>query len=151
MLRSGRGNFAEWGAKNRYVLVFCLAQNRSFASLSLHVILNFVPHTAARCCNKQQQKTPRAQQYTSLLIPCGYGKLDAKHHQTTPKPETHITSIERGCAGEKTENRAPNKRIQAAQPPSPATRQHATELSGGICTSMSASCCCCCRSVLLLL
>ena len=36
--------------------------------------------------------------------------------------------------------------------PPPATRQQATQLLDGTCTSMSASCCCCCcRSALLLL
>ena len=46
------------------------------------------------CCKKQQQqKTPRAQQYTSsLVIPCAHGKLNVKHHRTTPKPAIH-TSI----------------------------------------------------------
>ena len=128
-----------------------MAQNRYFASLSLNVILKFVPHTAARWCNKQEQKTPRAQQYTSLLIPCAHGMLNVKHHRTTPKPETHVTSGERSCAGEKIENSAPKKRIQTAQPPPPATRQQATQLLDETCTSMSASRCCCCRSVLLLL
>ena len=54
---------------------------------------------AVLCCKQQQkqqqqqqQKTPRAQQYTSnLLMSCAPGKLNAKHHQTTPKPEIHIT------------------------------------------------------------
>ena len=57
-----------------------------------------MPHTAALCCNKQQRKTPRAQQYTSLLIPCAHGKLDVKHRRTTPKPETHITAVEKEAA-----------------------------------------------------
>ena len=61
------------------------------------------------CCNKRQQKTPRAQQYTSLLIPCAHGKLNVKHHRTTPKRETHITSRGRSCAGEKKENRVNKK------------------------------------------
>ena len=80
--------------------------------------------------------------------------MSSTTYRTTPKPETHITrqvSRERSCAvARKTENRAPEKRIQAAQPPPPATRRQATQLLGGTCTSMSASCCCCCRSVLLL-
>ena len=42
--------------------------------------IDFLPQTAARCCNKQQQKTLRAQQYTSLFIPCAHGKLIVKHH-----------------------------------------------------------------------
>ena len=51
------------------------------------------PPFSALCCKKQQQKTPRAQQHTSsLLIPCVDGKLNIKHHRTTPKPEIH-TSI----------------------------------------------------------
>ena len=69
---------------------------------------------AARCCNRAAEDTPRAQQHTSLLIPCAHGKLNVKHYRTTPKPETHITSRGRSCAGEKIENRAP-KRIQAHQ------------------------------------
>ena len=52
-----------------------------------------MPHTAALCCKKQQQqKTPRAQQYTlSLLISCAHAKLNVKYHRTTPEPEIHIT------------------------------------------------------------
>ena len=106
-----------------------------------------MPHTAARCCccNKQQHKTPRAQQYTSLLVPYAHGKLNGKHYRATPKPETHITRqvVENeGRCGEKIGNKAPIKRlcIQAAQQPPPATRQQATQLLGGTCTSMSASC-----------
>ena len=52
------------------------------------------PPLSALCCNKQQQKTLHAQQYTSsLVIPCAHGKLNVKHHRTTPKPEidTSIT------------------------------------------------------------
>ena len=76
--------------KNRYFLVLWLAQTRYLDSLSLHPILKFMPHTAARCCCKQQHKTPRAQQHTSLLVPCAHGKLNVKLYRTTPKPETHI-------------------------------------------------------------
>ena len=47
-----------------------IGPNRYFTLHSLHIILKFVPHTAARCCNKQQQKTPRAQPYRSLPISC---------------------------------------------------------------------------------
>ena len=97
-----------------------MAQTRYFASLSLHVILKFVPHTAFRCRNKQQHKTPRAQQHTSLLVPCAHGKLNVKHYRTTPKPETHITRhvVEKEAAlYRKIRNRAPKKRVQAAQPP----------------------------------
>ena len=106
-----------------------MAQTPFFASL-IACNSKFVPHTAARCyCNKQQHKTPRAQQYTSLLVPCAHGKLNAKHYRATPKPETHMTRQvveKRSCAGEKIENRAPKKRIQAAEPPPPAThsKQH---------------------------
>ena len=94
-----------------------------------------MPNTAACCCcNKQQHKTPRAQQYTSLLVPCAHGKLNVKHYRTTAKPETYHTSSsskEAALCGEKIENRAaPKKRIQAAQPPPPATRQQATQLLG---------------------
>ena len=66
-----------------------MAQTRHFFSLLLHAILKIVPHTAGHCCcNKQQHKTPRAQQYTSLLMPCARGKLNVNRHRTTPKPET---------------------------------------------------------------
>ena len=106
---------------------------------------------------------PRAQQHTSLLIPCAHGKLNVKHYRTTPKPETHITSRGRSCAGEKIENRAP-KLVHAQQLSSsgtattttrhhhdyhPHVRQQGTKFLGGTCTSISASCCYCCRSVLL--
>ena len=133
-----------------------MAQTRYFASLSSYAILKFVPHTAARCCcNKQQHKTPRAQQYESS------GAVRSRKAQCQALPhspetgDTHDSSSSReeaALCGEKIDNRAaPKKRIQAAQPPPPATRQQATQLLGGTCTSMSASCCCCCRSVLLLL
>ena len=59
-------------------------------------------HTTARCCKKQhqQQKTPRAQQYTSsLLVPCAHGKLNVKHHRTTPKPEIYANiTVEKEAA-----------------------------------------------------
>ena len=122
----------QWGAKNRCFLALWLAQTRSFASLSWHVILRTVPHTAARCCCNKQQHTPRAQQYTSLVVPCAHGKLDVKHHRTTPKPETHVTrqvvilrsSRVRSCAGEKIEyQNVYNKRHSHHHP---RTRQQAT-------------------------
>ena len=56
----------------------------------------------------KQRKTRRARINTSLLIPCAQGKLDVKNYQTTPKPETHMTSRGRSCAGEKIENRLPD-------------------------------------------
>ena len=77
-----------------------MAQNRYIVSAALDVILKVMPHTAHRRSllsalfrkNQQQQKMPRAQQYTSSLVMSGaHGKLNAKHHQTTPKPEIHIT------------------------------------------------------------
>ena len=52
------------------------------------------PRLFALCCKKQQQKqkTPRAQQHTSsLVIACAHGKLNVKHHRTTPKPEVHTS------------------------------------------------------------
>ena len=70
-----------------------------------------------------------AQRYTSLLVPCAHGKPNVKHYRSTPKPETHtritrqVVDNEAALCGEKIENRAPKKRIQAAQPPLPATRQ----------------------------
>ena len=78
-----------------------------------------------------------------------HGKLNVKHYRTTPKPKTHTTRqvvLEKEAALWREK-----KRIQAAQPPLPATQQQATQLLGGTCTSMAASCCCCCHSVLLLL
>ena len=92
-----------------------MAQNRYIVSAALDVILKVMPHTAHRRSllsalfrkNQQQQKMPRAQQYTSSLVMSGaHGKLNAKHHQTTPKPEIHII-VEKEAA-------AP-KRIQTAQ------------------------------------
>ena len=52
------------------------------------------PPLFALCCKKQpQQKTPRAQQYTSSrVIPCAHGKLNVKHHRTASKAAIH-TSI----------------------------------------------------------
>ena len=102
------------------VMFWCSAWPKIVILSLIACILKFMPHTAARCCSKQQQNTPRAQQYTSLLMPCAHGKLNIKHHRTTPKPDTHTTSRGRSCAGKKIENRAP-KRIQAAQPSPPAT------------------------------
>ena len=50
------------------------------------------PPLSDLCCKKQQQKTPRAQQYTSsLVISCAHGKLNIKHHRTTPKPKIYTT------------------------------------------------------------
>ena len=125
------------GAKNCYFLVLF----RCFASLSLHVILKFVPHTAAsRCCNTQQHKTPRAQQ----AIHESSGAVRSRKAQCQPLPDNpetgdiyHTSSSreEAALCGEKIENRAaPKKRIQATQPPPPATRQQATQLLGGTCT-----------------
>ena len=70
-----------------------------FCFASSHISLKFMPHTAVLCCKKQQQqKTPRAQQYTSrLVISCAHGKLNVKHHRTTPKPEMH-TTVEKEAA-----------------------------------------------------
>ena len=66
-------------------------QSCYIATLWLHVIFTFMPHIAARCCNKEQQETPRESQLTSPLIPCVHGILNVKHHRTTPKPSTRIT------------------------------------------------------------
>ena len=69
-----------------------------FCFAPLHVILKFMPHTAACCFKQQQQKTPRAQENTlSPLIPCAHGKLNVKHHRTSPKPEIHI-AVEKEAA-----------------------------------------------------
>ena len=78
-----------------------LIDTKSFFSFRsvLHVIKKVMTHTAhhtpplsAVCCKQQQKhKTPRAQHCTSnLLIPCAHGKLNVKHHRTTPKPEIHV-------------------------------------------------------------
>ena len=45
---------------------------------------------------QHQQKTPRAQQYTSsLVIRCAHGKLNVKHHRTTSKPAIQRVSQQR--------------------------------------------------------
>ena len=88
------GNFAAVLGRKKSLLSGVLIGPKSLSCFSpLHVVLKFMPHTAARYCKKQQQqKTPRAQQYApSLLIQCADGKLNAKHHRTTPKSEIHIT------------------------------------------------------------
>ena len=108
---SGRGNFAVVG-RQKSLFFGALIGPKSLFCFTLNAC-NF-EICAARSCNKKQQKTPHAQQYTSLLLPCAHGKLNVKHYRTSPKPETHVTSRGRSCAGEKIENRAP-KRIQAQQ------------------------------------
>ena len=76
------------------------------------------PPLFALCCKKQQQqKMPRAHPYTSsLVIPCAHGKLNVKHHRTTPEPEIHgsITAENDEAALARKWYRAP-KRTQAAQ------------------------------------
>ena len=112
MSGQGRGNFAVV-ARQKSVFPGALIGPKSLFCFTL-IACNFEMY-AARCCNRASaEDTPRAQQHTSLLIPCAHGKLNVKHYRTTPKPETHITSRGRSCAGEKIENRAP-KRIQAQQ------------------------------------
>ena len=73
----------------------------NFESYAAHC----TPPLFAVCCKKQQQqKTPRAQQcLLSLLMPCTHGKLEVKHHRTTPKTEIHIYHgrESRSCAREK--------------------------------------------------
>ena len=78
-------------------ILSCFDWHKIVLLFPLHVILK-VMHTAHRrsllsaATSSSKQKTPRAQQCTpSLLIPCADGKLNAKHHRTTPKPEIHIT------------------------------------------------------------
>ena len=105
------------GAAKFSVLIF-----RYFVSAPLDAGLNVMPHTASRrfalCCKKQQQqKMPCAQQYTSSpVIPCAHGKLNVKHHRTTPKPAIHtsITAEKDEAALARKQYRAP-KRTQAAQ------------------------------------
>ena len=71
----------------------CVFSFRSIGCQFEHCAAHRKPPLSALCCKKQQHRTPRAQQYTSsLLIPCADGKLNVKHHRTTPKPEIH-TSI----------------------------------------------------------
>ena len=112
---AAEGNFAVVGLDNPYLVLFYF-----FCFTLIECIFIFMPHTAARCCDKQQQKSPRAQQqYTSLLIPCAHGKLNGKQqHRTTPKPKTRITVVEEeaisgGSVCER-ENGAP-KRIQCTR------------------------------------
>ena len=97
-----------------------MVQNRYYSLLSLHVFLKFVPHIAAGTRNEQQQKTPRAHQQTCLLKPCAHGKLNVKHHRTTMKSETPVTSREGSCSGEKVEKEHltdVSKRHSHHQPP----------------------------------
>ena len=73
-----------------YKLLFC------FRSI-LHVILKAMLHTAHRRSLLPEaavaEDTSRAavQCTSSLLIPCAHGKLNVKHHRTTPEPEILIT------------------------------------------------------------
>ena len=70
--------------------LFCF---RSIGCQSESYAAHRTPPFSALWCKRQQQKTPRAQQYTSsLLIPCAHGKLNVKHHRATPKPEIHTSS-----------------------------------------------------------
>ena len=79
---------------------------------------------AARCCNTAAEDTPRAQQHTSLLTPCAHGKLNVKHYRTTPKPDKHITSRGRSCAGEKIENRAPKRILRSTSTAAAEQQRH---------------------------
>ena len=76
------------GVLNGTKSVFCF---RSISCRFERYAAHLKPPLFALCCKKQQQqKTFRAQQYTSsLLIQCAHGKLNVKHHRTTPKPATH--------------------------------------------------------------
>ena len=108
------------------------------------------------CCKKQQHKTPRAQQHTSLLAPCAHGKLNVKLYRTTPKPETHITRqvVENEAALWRENRKLSTKKTCMYRSGTATITRHTTAsntLLGVTCTSMSASCCCWCRSVLLLL
>ena len=85
----------------RNFLVFCSDWHEIVVLFPLHLMPVFERCAAHRkpplfvlCCKKQQQQqTPRAQQYTSSFVtPCAHGKLNVKHHRTTPKPAIH-TSI----------------------------------------------------------
>ena len=113
-----------------------------------------MPHTAARCCNNQQQ-TPRAQQYVHVESFDTMRSRKARCQAPPDNPETGDTNHTRGrsCAAENirgpdmyTSGTATTHHDDGQHSPS-CTRQQATNLLGGTCTSMSVSCCCCCRSV----
>ena len=93
--------------------LFCLRSSGcQFESYATHR----TPPLSDLCCKKkQQQKTPRAQQYTStLVVPCAHGKLNVKHHRTTPKPEIRIYQYHsrerRSRAGQKIEHQNVHRR-----------------------------------------
>ena len=110
----GCGGITSCSDWHKIVLLFPLHIARNFESYAAH----HTPPISAVCCQKQQQqKTPRAQQYTSsLVITCAHGKLNVKHHRTTPKPEIHtsITAEKDEAALPRKYYRSP-KRTQAQQ------------------------------------
>ena len=77
------GNFAEVGREKSFFCGVLIGPKSSIPFTPLHE--SFEIHDAHRrslCKKQQQQKTPRAQQYTStLLIPCAHGKLNVQHHR----------------------------------------------------------------------
>ena len=91
-----------------------------FVSAPLDVSLNVMPHTASRrsllpAARSSSRRRPRAQEYTSsLVIPCAHGKLNVKHHRTTPKPEIRIYQYHsrerRSRAGQKIEHQNVHRR-----------------------------------------
>ena len=77
MSGQGRGNFAVV-ARQKSVFPGALIGPKSLFCFTL-IACNFEMY-AARCCNRASaEDTPRAQQHTSLLIPCAHGKLNVKH------------------------------------------------------------------------
>ena len=65
---SGRGIFAVVGRETSLFSGLAIGPKSSLCFTLIACNFQFMPHTAARCCNKQQQKTPRAKQYTSLAL-----------------------------------------------------------------------------------
>ena len=84
--------------------LFCFACN--FESYAAH---RTPPLSAARSSSSRIRLARSSTRRVFLLISCAHGKLNVKHHRTTPKSEIHHSSREINCAGEKIEQLpAPN-------------------------------------------
>ena len=89
---AGRGNFVVVGLRKSLFSGAVIGPNSLFCFTPITCNCEIcAAHRRSLPLQQQQPKTPRAQQYTSLLVPCAHGKLNAKHYRTAPKPETHIT------------------------------------------------------------
>ena len=85
-------------------ILSCSDWRKIFLLFPLHNVCNFetyaahrTPHTTTLCCLLQEAaaaedtSSAAVQCMSSLLTPCSHGKLNVKHHRTTPKPEIYIT------------------------------------------------------------